>query len=288
MVVTAACFVVIETGLAYAPPFLFAALRVFFGGFALLVLLAVLRRPLLPTSGSRIWLVALALSAATFSYGSMFVSQGLTSAGIASVVGNTQPLIVVVLAATFLGERMTWGKWLALLLGLSGVTLIASPAFATPDAYGLGGVLLALGSAGGLAVGSVLIKRMGPGPDLLAVSAWQLLLGSLPLLFAAALWERGTPVRWTVEFAGLLLILALAGTAFVVAAWYWLIREGDLGRLSMFFFLVPVFGLVLASLFSGEQVVSIQWLGLVLVVGGLATLSPEALRPREVAGRRQG
>ena len=285
VVVTAACFVVIEAGLAYAPPLSFAAMRVLFGGIALLTLVAVLRQPLLPTSGSLSWLVVLALSAATFSYGSMFVSQSFTSAGIASVLGNTQPLIVVVLAAAFLGERMTRGKWLALLLGLGGVVLITSPALATPDTYGLGGALLALGSAGGLAVGSVLIKRTGPGLNLLTVSAWQLLLGGLPLLFGAALLEHDTPVRWTVAFAGLLLILALAGTAFVVAAWYWLIQEDDLGRLSMFFFLVPVFGLVFASLFSGERVGLIQWFGLVLVVGGLAALTLEALRPREMDGR---
>jgi drug/metabolite transporter (DMT)-like permease len=283
--------VIIKAGLAYAPPLSFAALRLLLGGAALLALLLFLRQPLLPALGSWPWLVALALSAATFSYGAMFVSQGFTSAGIASVLGNTQPLIIVVLAAAFLGERMTRGKWLALLLGFGGATLIATPVLAVPDAYGLDGALLALGSAGGLAVGSVLIKRMGPGTNLLIISAWQLLLGSLPLLGAAALLERGTSVRWTAEFAGMLLILALAGTAFVVAAWYWLIQSGDLGRLSMFFFLVPAFGLVLAGLFSGERIGPIQWLGLALVVGGLAALAPEVLRSRGTPGtgrRRSG
>jgi O-acetylserine/cysteine efflux transporter len=215
----------------------------------------------------------------------MFASQTLTSAGVAAVLGNTQPLMVVVLAALVLGERITRGKQLALLLGFSGVVLIASPALAVLGPETLAGSLLALASAAGLAVGSVVVKRLGGQLNLLTLTSWQLALGSLPLLVASLVFEGDAAVRWTLEFAGLLFLLALVGTAFVTAAWYWLIQGDDVGRLSMFFFLVPVFGLGLAVWLLGEGVSLLQGLGLALVIGGLAAVSSRGLGKGNVAGR---
>mgnify|MGYP002778916836 CR=1 FL=1 len=136
---------------------------------------------------------------------------------------------------------MTRGKWLALLLGLGGVSLIASPSFT--GAGEMTGALLALVSALGLAVGSVVVKRAGNREQLLTLTTWQLILGGLPLLAASLVWEQGASLSWTREFTALLLFLAVVGTAISTAAWYKLIQSGDIGRLSMFFFLVPVYGM---------------------------------------------
>ncbi|MDQ2807405.1 MAG: hypothetical protein M3Z04_10920, partial [Chloroflexota bacterium] len=45
----------------------------------------------------------------------------------------------------------------------------------------------------------------------------QLLLGSLPLLAASALFEAPARITWNGEFVGILLFLALVGTAFTTA-----------------------------------------------------------------------
>ena len=95
---------------------------------------------------------------------------------------------------------------------------------------------------------------MKPGSCLVSVTGWQLLVGGLPLLAASALVERGAPVRWTAEFVGMLLFLALIGTSLVTAVWYWLVQQAEVGRLSMFFFLVPVFGLGLALAIYNEPI----------------------------------
>ena len=203
----------------------------------------------------------------------MFLSPGRTGAGIASVLGNTQPLFAVVLAALFLGERVTRGKLIALALGLAGVTLIAYPVLAGADAYGLSGALLALGAAGGTAAGTIIVKRAGLDRDVLGSAAWQLILGSLPLLAVSALVERDARVNWTGAFLGLLLFLALVGTSFATALWYWLLRREEVGRLTMFLFLVPLAGLGIAALVFGEQIGLVEALGALLTVAGIfATL----------------
>ena len=90
-----------------APPLLFGGLRALIGGAALLGLMVVLRQRLVPPRERWGGVLALALTATSLAFGAMFLSPGRTGAGIASVLGNAQPLILVVLAAAFLGERMT-------------------------------------------------------------------------------------------------------------------------------------------------------------------------------------
>jgi len=266
----AACFAVIKAGLAFAPPLLFGGLRALIGGVALLGLIVVLRQPLLPPRESWGGVLALALTATTLGFGAMSLSPGRTGAGIASVLGNTQPLIVAVLAVAFLGERMTRSRWITLALGLTGVTLISWQALAGPDAHGLSGAALALTASAGAAVGSVIFKRMRVTTGLLAITAWQLILGSLPLLAVSALVERQVPVSWNVQFVGQLLFLGLVGTSFVSAAWYWLVQRGELSHLALFLFLVPVFGLGVAALVFGERVSLLESAGLLLTVVGIA------------------
>ena len=284
----ATCFAAIKAGLVYAPPFLFAGLRALIGGAALLGWALFRREPVIPSQVSWKGMLALALTATTLTFGAMFLSPGRTGAGIASVLGNLQALATVVLAAVFLGERLTRGKGLALALGLAGVTLIAYRALAGPAAYGSSGPALALAVSVSSALSNVIVKRMQIRNRLLAVTAWQLILGSLPLLAASAWIEQDVAVNWTLPFVSLLLFLALAGTSFATAAWYWLIQSNDVGRLSLFFLLVPVFGLGMAALAFREAVSFFEGAGVALVLAGIGAVVRESLGdpPAEGDGRR--
>lgn len=277
--VYALCFVAIKAGLAFAPPLRFAALRGLVGGAALLGLLVASRRTLMPPRDSWPWITALAATATTVAFGAMFLSPGRTGAGVAAVLGNLQPVLVPALAATFLGERMSGGKWTALLLGLAGGVLIAAPAFAGPA--GVDGPLLALAASLGLAASSIIAKRMQPQLDVLQLTAWQLVAGSLPLLLVSAIMEAGVAISWNSSFLGLLLFLALPGTAVANAVWYWLIRRGDVGRLSMFFFLVPVLGLLLGATVFAEPIGLLEGIGVGLTLAGIGAIAREALAAQE-------
>jgi drug/metabolite transporter (DMT)-like permease len=297
-VIYAACFAAIKAGLAFAPPLVFAGLRASIGGLALLGLVAALRRPLLPARREWPGVLLLAALSTTVGFGAMFLSPGRTGAGIASVLGNTQPLFAVVLAAVFLGERATGARLAALGLGTAGATLIAYPALAGADAYGTSGAVLALAASAGTAAGSVVLKRMqargqlagrpvgrpagdspsaGPAPGgysssfpaLLVIAAWQLNIGSVPLLAFSWLAERGAPVIWSAEFITLLLSLALVGTSFATALWYWLVQRVEVGRLTMFLFFVPVVGLGIAVFVLGERVGPLELLGAAMAVAGV-------------------
>lgn len=269
----AACFALIKAGLAFAPPLWFAGLRALIGGLALLGLVLLVRAPLFPAPRQWPGLLALAAFSTTIGFGAMFLSPGRTGAGLAAVLGNMQPLVTVILAAVFLGEQLTRRTALALGLGLIGVILIAYPALVRADAAGVGGAALALAASAGTAAGSVIAKRMNLGPDLLAGAAWQLILGSLPLFAGSALVEQGARVRWNGEFVALLLFLALIGTSFATALWYWLLQREAVGRLTLFLFLVPVVGLGIGAFVLGEPVSLVAGGGAVLIILGIGTTS---------------
>lgn len=266
----AACYPAIKAGLEFAPSLWFAGSRTLVGGLVLLLVLAIRRKPLWPEARLARWILPLGLLATTLTFGAMFASPAYTGAGIGSVLGNTQPLIIIVLAALFLGEKFGLGKTLALLLGLAGVTLLALPALRGQIGHNLNGAMLALGSSVSAAVASVTVKKLQPGKDLMSLTAWQLIAGSVVLLGSSAIFEPRGTIAWTGGFFGILLFLALAGTALSTWLWFWLLQRTEAGRLSVYLFLVPVFGLLIAMGGFGERLNALQAGGVVLILLAIA------------------
>lgn len=267
----ASCYAAIKAGLAYAPPFRFAALRALLGGLALLLFLALTRRPVLPAR--RLWLVivVLAVIGPLAGFSAMFNSPSHTGAGLASVVGNTGPLLVIVLAAVFLGERITGTKVAALVLGVAGVGLIALPSVASAGSWHATAFVLPLLAAWSGAAEGVIVKGARPGSEVLSVAAWQFVLAA-PALFALSAWvEPRQTILWTRAFALLLGFLAAGATATATALWYWLVQREEVSRLSLVLFLVPVIGLALGVTLFGERVGTVPVIGVLLILAAVGT-----------------
>ncbi|MDI1310875.1 DMT family transporter [Prosthecobacter sp.] len=266
----AACYPAIKVGLEFAPSLRFAGARTLLGGLALLLVLVIRRKPLWPEARLARWILPLGVLATTLTFGAMFASPAYTGAGIASVLGNTQPHIIIVLAALFLGEKIGLIKAFALGLGLAGVSLMALPTLREQPGHPLLGAMLALGSSASAAVSSVTVKRLHPGNDLMSLTAWQLVAGSVVLLGLSAVFEPHGTIMWTGGFIGLLLFLALAGTALSTWLWFWLLQRAEVGRLSLYLFLVPVFGLLIAMGGFGERLDALQAGGVALILTAVA------------------
>lgn len=279
-VIYAGCYSAIRIGDAYASPLRFASLRAALAGSALIVFLGVRRTPVLPPRHTWGAVLALALIGTVGGFGAMFLSQRFGGVGIASVLGNTGPVMVIVLAALFLGEQVTRAKALALGLGTGGVLLIALDGTAAGSASAVG-IALPLVAAFGGASESVIVKRARVGDGVLSVAAWQFLAGAVPLWGLSTLFENGVAVQWTPTFLGALLFLAIPGTAFGTALWYWLVQREDVGRLTLVLFLVPVAGLTLAAVLFGERLSAGQAFGVALALAASAI----AARPALVASR---
>jgi len=208
----------------------------------------------------------------------------LVGAGLATVLGNTQVVIVAVLAWLFLGERPPRRTLLALPVVLIGVVLISGVIGKEP--YGTNpGLGVVLGLVVGLVYAAFLLvlrrgnadirRPAGPLFDATLIGALASLVIGLPL-GEVDLVPRLPAHAW-------LLLLAL--TSQVVG---WLIISVSLPRLpaaltSVILTLQPVASVLLAMLLLGEAPSAVQLLGAGTILFGLvlATLRFRGEPPRE-------
>lgn len=280
MLAWATCFVVIKAFLGGTTPLFFAALRALPAGAALLLTAQLTHQPA-PSGAVWGWILLLGITNVALGFGGMFLGTDRLAPGFAAVLNNSQPLMAVALAIPVLHERPSAANVGGLLLGFAGVVVMTAPALARPSASSAGPWLI-LSSAFGLAVATVIVKHVSRRADVLAVSAWQFVLGGLILLVAAAATENLGATTWTPTFLIGLGYLSFIGTALTFLLWFLLIREGEVSRLTAYNFLVPVFGLALGILLYREGVGWAEAIGILLTVGGVVLVSlPRPPGPRD-------
>ncbi|MGQ0566672.1 MAG: DMT family transporter [Gemmobacter sp.] len=117
----------------------------------------------------------------------------------------TSPLWVILMAALFLGERITRAKVIAGVLGFAGILLVARPDFGALDI----GVVTALLSAVCFATTSVLTKALTRNESIVSILFW-LTLMQLGLGLATAGWD-GDLALPTAETLPWLALIGLCG-----------------------------------------------------------------------------
>lgn len=256
-----------------APHLAFATLRAVLAGLVLILIGALLHRPL--PSGRRSWgLVALTgFGATALGFFGMFHAAEYVSPGIASVIANTQPLLTVGLAYLILDERIGSIGIAGIVTGFLGILAIASPGLSGGGAqdYALGIAYIIL-AAVGVAIGNIAIKRLPDDVDGIMAMGFQLLIGSVALGVLAVSTEDLRSMVWTGDFVIILVVLSTLGTSAVFWLWFSTLRQVALSRAVAFTFLVPLFGLVIGRILFAERLGQVEILGASLIVAGILTV----------------
>ena len=180
------------------------------------------------------------------------------------------------------GERLRAVQWLGIALAFAGIVLAFADGFAAPDRAtlvgdALGALAALLWSATTVLIRATKLARISATKVLfyqLAVSAALLPLASL------ALSEPGVRAWTPVAVASLLYQSAIVAFASYLT-WFWLLTRYLAGRLAVFSFLTPLFGVAFGRLILADPV-SPALLGAAAMVGaGIALVN---LPP---AGRRR-
>ncbi len=252
------CFLAVRWGLRDAPLLWFAALRALLGGAALALVAAAQRRPL-PRS-PRTWarVGVLGLVNVSLAFAAMFAGIAGLATGVAAVLSNAQPLLILLPAWWLFGERVSMRAGLALALGVGGLLLVAVPG------GGGSGALLSLLSAAAVTAGTLMVRGLGD-VDVVVVSAAHLLVGGLGLAGVALVVEGVPDIAWTARFVGVLAFLGLIATAATTLAWFVEAQRCPLSSLTPWMFLVPVFGLLI-GLVAGERPNAWTGVGVALVL----------------------
>lgn len=273
------CFIAIDWGLRDAPVLWFAALRALVAGGALLALGAVQRRPF--PVGTRAWgrITILGLVNVTLAFGAMFAAAAGLATGTAAVLANAQPLLILLPAWWLYGETLSMRTTAALLVGFTGLLVVALPG------GGGRGAMLSLLAAAAVTGGTLLARRLGD-LDVVVATGWHLAIGGVALGGLAAAVEGAPVIAWTPRFVLSLAFLALVGTAATTVAWFTEARRVRMDALTAWTFLTPVFGVVLSFALLDERPRGWTAAGLLVVLLALRLATRPAPGPcRQVEPR---
>ena len=247
-------FAGIKTGLAFAPPLLFAGTRFILAGLLLVPLtgspssyLRELRRaPLLP--------LRVGLFQTVLLYSLFFLSLSLVPGSLGAVVNGMTPLWAALAAHVFLkDDKMNRRMLVSVGIGFSGILLLSlTRNGAGPETLGgaeLLGIVLMLGASFANVLGHVVVYKSRGSMSSVVLTSAQFIFGGLVLLLISRMVEGPfilpvSPVFWS----------ALVYLGFVSAAafgiWFYLlsVRGEKVSVIGIWQFLIPVAGAILSWL----------------------------------------
>ncbi|WP_449423859.1 DMT family transporter [Rhodanobacter lindaniclasticus] len=276
IVLWAYSWIVMKQVLAYAGPFDFAALRYLLGAAVLFAALLLSGRSLRPPPLGPTILIGLCQTAAFQGLEQWALLDG--GAGHVALLAYTMPFWAVLLAWLMLGDRPTPRHWLGLALAAAGLLCIIEPWHAMGS---VPSTTLAITGGVAWAAGTVLTKRLFQrhAPDVLSLTAWQMLVGGVALgLIALVVPQR--PIVWNLAFIGGLAYSAVLASA--AAWWLWSIVLQRLSTTvaSVASLGVPVLSVLLAWLVLHERPSPLELVGIAFVLLGLLAVSGVQLRRR--------
>lgn len=268
-------WVVMKVALQDCGPLAFGALRTFLGALGLFAVLLFRGGGALPRPVAGVFLLGL-LQTSGF-IGFMMWALVTGGAGKTAVLVYTMPFWTLALARIFLHERFRGSQWLAVALAVSGLVLVFDPWHFHGN---LISETLAVLSGVAWAASIVVAKRLqaAAAVDLLPLTAWQMLFGSLPLVAIAALVpEPG--INWSGYFIGALAYNVILCNALAFLLWLFIVRNLPAGLAGMGSLVTPLFGVFCAWLQLGEAPGRTEGAGMLLIGAGLLLLVLKAMGP---------
>lgn len=273
-------WVVIADGLDSLPPLSAAAARFVVAALAMAALVALLAR----REGGEApppWLsVALGTLNFAASYAIVYWSETRLPSAVVSLLWGVFPLMMAGAGHLWLGERLKPRQHLGFVVAFGGVVLLFAKDLGRFGDGAIGWALVALLSPLVSCIGTTLVKRHGARVNSLRLNRDAMAVGAAWLLLGAWLAERDAPAAWSARAVGSVLYLALFGTVFTFATYFWLLRRTSAYKLSTIAYITPAIALLLGALVRHEPIGPWTLGGAVLVLCGVA-LAVRAAKPSQ-------
>jgi drug/metabolite transporter (DMT)-like permease len=273
-------FAVAKLALADCPPLLLLAARFLLAGATVLLAAVVLRAPWHLSRRDVAVLALLGVVNNALYLGLNYIGMQSISAGLSALIVSANPVLTALLAAGFLGERMTWRKAAGLLLGVGGVAFVVEHRI-TGGVDSAVGVAFTTAALVSLVGGTILFKKLAPNGGLWIGNGVQNLAGGLALLpFGLGLESVGNVVP-TWRLLGALLYMALLVSVFGYLLWFHILTVTGATAASAYHFLMPPLGMMFGWMLLGEHVAVPDLIGILPVALGiyLVTRPASAVAP---------
>lgn len=261
-----------------ASQILFAGVRFTLAGILTIAIGSLLNRGVLfPVKNSWGMVLELSLFQTVIQYLLFYIGLANTT-GVKSSIIEASNVFVAILASSliFQYERLGKGKILGCIVGFAGVVLInlnGSGLDASMSFMGEGCIFLSTIS---YAFSSVLIKKFSQKENPVTLSGYQFVAGGIVMSAAGAL-MGGCLKGFTLSSTALLVYMAII-SAVAYSLWGILLKYNPVGKVAVYGFMNPVFGVILSAVLLGEQNQAFTFQGLVsllLVCAGIYIVNRE-------------
>ena len=246
------------------PPILLMALRFSVAAVLLIWFAPIPRRHLVS-------LALVALVGSTLQYGLTFNGLKRLDAGTTALIVQAEVVFLVLIAAVWLGERLSIRKVFGMIVAFAGLWIV----YGTPRLQGQGiGIAMVLGGGLFWAFGQVMVRRLGDLGGVTTV-AWVSVLAA-PQLILLSLIVEGDPrpaligAGWQVWLS--VLYLGVMMTALAYACWYHVLGKYEAGQVGPFLLLTPVASVLGGAVFLNEPLTREIVLGGMVLIAGIGIL----------------
>jgi len=258
-----------KAALDFSGPAEFAFLRNFFGAVALFGILLALKKPILIREAPKLFVLGLFQTAGFTGFLIWALLEGGASKTVILVF--TMPLWVAMMAWPLLRERLTAAQWFSVGISFLGIGIIFNP---LSEGNNILSCTLALVSGFSWACGVILSKKIHikfPKLDLLTMTAWQMLWGSIPL-FIILFIVNSEPIIWTNYFITIVLFNIIFVNAIAYLLWFFALKHIEASSVSMLSLLTPIAGGVSAWLLLDEVPNDSEKIGYFFILLGIFSL----------------
>ena len=210
------------------------------------------------------------------------LAVSLAGAGKSAVLGYTMPFWTAILAWPFLGERIAGLRWLALALAAAGLALVVAPLDAR--SFVADGLAVVAGISWAAAAVWAKHLRKRYRTELLSLTCWQLLWGTLPLVVLMLVLPMN--IRWNGPFIAAMAFVSVGGGALGWFLWMFILSRLPAGVAGIASLATPVVGVLSAAIQLREipsvsELAGMALIVLALVVNALPVAQPETVVPAE-------
>lgn len=211
--------------------------------------------------------------------GGLVWAEQYIPSGIASLFIATTPLWMVLIDSLRPnGVRANWMTWLGVIIGLTGIALLANPwqsHTGSPALDPVSMVVLIL-AALSWSIGSLYSRKASLPSSSLLGTGMEMLVGSLGLfVFSAVIgeWSQFDLATVSMRSIGGLIYLIVFGSFIGFVAYTWLLRNAPTPIVSTYAYVNPVVALLLGSVIAGETLERQDIISALIILSGVVLIT---------------
>jgi probable blue pigment (indigoidine) exporter len=256
-----------KLGIKTAQPFLLINVRFILAAILMLFISLLINKNRFPKRNEwRSLIICGMLSMAIYPSAFVFAMKNVT-AGIGTLASATCPLIISILNAVWLSQKITNNVWKGLIIGLIGVGIAIYPLLLNAHATPFGVALLTF-SMLCYSFGTVYYQSINWTLPRLNINGWQVLFGSIILLPFTLFFYEEKANDFVPTFWYSVIWLVIPVSIIAVQIWLYLLKVEPL-KASLWLYLCPIFGFIFSTIFTNEPITSYTIIGTVFVIFGL-------------------